>query len=134
MIISSRKTWQEYSKSHKPSSTYATLSEMREYVNNIQVLKQGVGKDKVYVGARMKKAVQILANAYTRESKVKFFVDGLRPNIRSILLSRSDSQWRKEITISNLILEARDEGVTDRTMTEHIRAVRAVQAGKPQNA
>ncbi len=114
-------------------STYATPSAMREAVNNIRTLKQRMGEDEVEFGARINEAAHKCGNAFSEEDKMTYFVDGLHTTIQSIVSSWRETQSRKEITYSKLMLKARDEGTAYRARTENIRVVRAVKANSTRN-
>lgn len=114
-------------------STYSTPSGMREALNVVRTLQQRAGEDEVEYGARVNQAASKCGNAFTEEAKMTYFIDGLHPTIQSIVSSWRESQSRKKMTFSKLMLKARDEGIAYRARTSNLRVVRAVKTSGSRN-
>ena len=104
--------------------TYATPSALREAVNAVRDVKQQAGETENAYNIRLNNACDRCGNAFDQADKMTFFVNGLMDSIRSIVARFRESMPRGELTYTDLVSYAQDEGDAHRARFSGLRILR----------
>ena len=82
---------------------YATPSSIREAVSTMRNIRQMSGENEVEYSCRLNQTAYRCGNVFEETEKITIFVDGLIPEIRSIVGRYREETPRSLITFSNLV-------------------------------
>lgn len=78
-------------------TSYATPSAIREAVNDLQNIRQRSGEDEAKYSSRLNEAAYRCGNVHTEPEKMTFFINGLVPEIQSIVARKREETPDGEI-------------------------------------
>ena len=102
-------------------TTYATPTAIREAVNQTRSLKQHPNEDKTQYSCRLNQAVYRCGNVFEESDKMSFFINGLLPEIQSIVARYREETPRSYLRYDKLVQFARDEGQAQRARATSYR-------------
>lgn len=114
--------------------TYATPATLREAVEQLRNLKQGVNETEMDFATRINQAAYRCGNVHDEVDKMTYFVNGLLPEIQPRVMRFREDQPRYELTFERLVQFARDEGLAVRAQTSRARTVKITTAPTPLRA
>ena len=91
--------------------------------------RQVVGEDETAYEARTNQATYRCGNVHSEDEKMTFYVDGLMPNIRTIVARFRENEFRHDMTFELLIQFAKDEGDAARARLEVLRPTGTITPG-----
>ncbi len=95
--------------------TYATPLAIRQAVQKVSDLKQGANESELEYSARLCEAIHRCGNVYDEPQKMTLFINGLVPEIQSVVARFREQTPRSHMRYEALVQFARDEGHTYRT-------------------
>ncbi len=91
-------------------TTYATPTAMREAILKAESLRQQANEDELAFSARLNTAIHRCGNVFSESRKITMFVNGLIPEIQSLVARSAQSQSRQGLRYETVVQNARDEG------------------------
>ena len=92
--------------------TYATPASIREAVAKVSSTKQNQGEDETEYSVRLCHAIQRCGNVYDDSRRMTLFINGLIPEIQSVVARYREKNPRDSLQYEDLVQFARDEGIT----------------------
>ena len=83
-------------------------------MSDLKMTRQSTTADETAYASRINQATYRCGNVHSEDEKMKFYVDGLMPNIRKIVALFRENQFRQDMTFERLSLFAKEEGDTGR--------------------
>ena len=111
--------------------TYATPSALREAVNAVRDIRQQANETENEYNIRLSNACDRCGNAFDEAQKMTFFVNGLMESIRSIVARFRESIPRSELSYTELVSYAQDEGDAHRARFSGLRVLRSSKHSPP---
>ncbi len=109
--------------------TYATASAIREATQQVNTLRQHTGEDELAYSARLSTAMFRCGNVFSESQKMTTFVNGLIPEIQSLVARTCEGPYRETLRYDSLVQNARAEGLAYRARQG--KAVPAKQGKTP---
>ena len=91
-------------------STYATPAAIRQAVQQVLDTKQNPGEDEMDYSMRLNHAIHRCGNVHEETQKLTYFINGLSPEIHSIVAGHRENTPRYLMRYERLVQFARDEG------------------------
>jgi hypothetical protein len=104
--------------------TYATPSAIRNATAELRNICQSNDEDELTYGARINHAAYRCGNVYDEDERMTFFIDGLRPETRTVVARYRENEFRQDMTMERLVQHAKDSGDSFRAMAPSLRTPR----------